>query len=129
MLVLGVTGDTKARFARPVRWPLGELDPRQQAMDGIVRPLAETLRRYEEQVRQFESQGQQAYGSVEKAVRAMRDGAHDFLEKPLDLARLRNLVASTLRAREEAPASAALPYRDTPSIPTRLASTAPSAAR
>ena len=39
-----------------------------------------------------------AYGSVEKAVRAMRDGAHDFLEKPLDLARLRNLVASALRA-------------------------------
>ncbi|MHC5012155.1 MAG: sigma-54-dependent transcriptional regulator [Planctomycetota bacterium] len=48
-----------------------------------------------------------AYGSVEKAVRAMRDGAHDFLEKPLDLGRLRNLVASTLRARAEAPASAA----------------------
>jgi len=40
-----------------------------------------------------------AYGSVEKAVRAMRDGAHDFLEKPLDLARLRNLVASALRSR------------------------------
>ena len=48
-----------------------------------------------------------AYGSVEKAVRAMRDGAHDFLEKPLDLARLRSLVASALRARAEAPASAA----------------------
>ncbi len=26
-----------------------------------------------------------AYASVEKAVRAMRDGAYDFLEKPLDL--------------------------------------------
>ena len=48
-----------------------------------------------------------AYGSVEKAVRAMRDGAYDFLEKPLDLVRLRNLVAAGLRAREEAPASAA----------------------
>jgi len=48
-----------------------------------------------------------AYGSVEKAVRAMRDGAHDFLEKPLDLQRLRNLVASALRAKEQAPASAA----------------------
>lgn len=48
-----------------------------------------------------------AYGSVERAVRAMRDGAHDFLEKPLDLGRLRNLVASALRARAQAPASAA----------------------
>jgi two-component system response regulator HydG len=51
-----------------------------------------------------------AYGSVEKAVRAMRDGAHDFLEKPLDLGRLRALVASSLRARSEAPLSAA--YRE-----------------
>ena len=49
-----------------------------------------------------------AYGSVGKAVRAMRHGAHDFLEKPLDLTRLRNLVASTLRARDAAPASAEL---------------------
>ena len=49
-----------------------------------------------------------AYGSVEKAVRAMRDGAHDFLEKPLDLGRLRHLVASTLESRSRAPATAAL---------------------
>ncbi|MDJ0520455.1 MAG: sigma-54 dependent transcriptional regulator [Planctomycetota bacterium] len=47
-----------------------------------------------------------AYGSVEKAVRAMRDGAHDFLEKPLDLARLRQLVASALESRAQAPATA-----------------------
>ncbi|MDJ0974812.1 MAG: sigma-54 dependent transcriptional regulator [Planctomycetota bacterium] len=50
-----------------------------------------------------------AYGSVEKAVGAMRDGAHDFLEKPLDLRRLRQLVASALRAAEERPHSE--PYR------------------
>jgi DNA-binding NtrC family response regulator len=49
-----------------------------------------------------------AYGSVEKAVRAMRDGAHDFLEKPLDLGRLRNLVASTLTSRSRAPETAPL---------------------
>ena len=49
-----------------------------------------------------------AYGSVEKAVRAMRDGAHDFLEKPLDLARLRNLVASALESRAQAPETAPL---------------------
>jgi two-component system response regulator HydG len=52
-----------------------------------------------------------AYGSVEKAVSAMRDGAHDFLEKPLDLGRLRSLVAATLEARREAPASAAFRAR------------------
>jgi len=49
-----------------------------------------------------------AYGSVEKAVRAMRDGAHDFLEKPLDLSRLRNLVASALESRAQAPETAPL---------------------
>jgi DNA-binding NtrC family response regulator len=48
-----------------------------------------------------------AYGSVERAERAMRDGAHDFLEKPLDLKRLRALVASALAARSAAPESAA----------------------
>ena len=47
-----------------------------------------------------------AYGSVEKAVRAMRDGAHDFLEKPLDLGRLRQIVRSALDARRDAPATA-----------------------
>jgi two-component system, NtrC family, response regulator HydG len=48
-----------------------------------------------------------AYGSVERAVRAMRDGAYDFLEKPLDLGRLRALVASALAAHRQAPVSAA----------------------
>jgi DNA-binding NtrC family response regulator len=48
-----------------------------------------------------------AYGSVERAVRAMRDGAHDFLEKPLDLRRLRAVVASALRSRTVPPASMA----------------------
>lgn len=48
-----------------------------------------------------------AYGSVERAVRAMRDGAYDFVEKPLDVRRLRSLVASALAARQQAPVSAA----------------------
>ena len=41
-----------------------------------------------------------AYGTIEKAKRAMREGAYDFLEKPLDLPRLRLIVDSALRARE-----------------------------
>jgi len=47
-----------------------------------------------------------AFGSVEKAVRAMREGAYDFLEKPLDLGRLRHLVASALTSGARAPATA-----------------------
>jgi two-component system response regulator HydG len=49
-----------------------------------------------------------AYGTIEKAKRAMREGAYDFLEKPLDLPRLRAIVESALRAREEAPSAKAL---------------------
>jgi hypothetical protein len=38
MLVVGVTGDSKARFVRPVRWPLGELDPRHQLWVQVLLP-------------------------------------------------------------------------------------------
>ena len=44
-----------------------------------------------------------AYGSIERAVHAMKDGAYDFLEKPLDLAGLRALVKSAVRRRREEP--------------------------
>jgi len=40
-----------------------------------------------------------AYGSIERAVQAMKDGAYDFLEKPLDLANLRAVVAGAVAAR------------------------------
>ncbi|MHC4959512.1 MAG: sigma-54-dependent transcriptional regulator [Planctomycetota bacterium] len=46
-----------------------------------------------------------AYGSIERAVQAMKDGAFDFLEKPLDLASLRELVGNAVKAREEEPAN------------------------
>jgi len=49
-----------------------------------------------------------AYGTIEKAKRALREGAYDFLEKPLDLPRLRGVVESALRAREETAASEGL---------------------
>jgi two-component system response regulator PilR (NtrC family) len=38
-----------------------------------------------------------AHGNVETAVRALKVGAFDFVSKPLDLVRLRKLVASALR--------------------------------
>ncbi len=44
-----------------------------------------------------------AYGSVERAVQAMKDGAHDFLEKPLDLNALRALVGSAMSQRASEP--------------------------
>ena len=38
LLVVGVTGDTRAPFHRPVRWPRGSLDPRQQLWVQVVLP-------------------------------------------------------------------------------------------
>jgi two-component system, NtrC family, response regulator HydG len=40
-----------------------------------------------------------AYGSIERAVQAMKDGAYDFLEKPLDLDTLRRTVRSAVERR------------------------------
>ena len=44
-----------------------------------------------------------AFGSIERAVQAMKDGAHDFLEKPLDLASLRGVVRSAVDQRRSEP--------------------------
>jgi len=41
-----------------------------------------------------------AYGSVERAVHAMKDGAYDFLEKPLDLNSLRVAVQGAIARRK-----------------------------
>jgi two-component system response regulator PilR (NtrC family) len=40
-----------------------------------------------------------AHGSVDTAIQALKAGAFDFLSKPLDLTRLRELVSSALRLR------------------------------
>jgi len=46
-----------------------------------------------------------AHGNVEAAVRALKLGAFDFISKPLDLAALRKLIASTLKLRPDDGAS------------------------
>jgi two-component system response regulator HydG len=49
-----------------------------------------------------------AYASIERAVQAMKDGAYDFLEKPLDLDNLRAVVRSAIDARHAEPDNAAV---------------------
>ncbi|MGH6689211.1 MAG: DNA recombination protein RmuC, partial [Gammaproteobacteria bacterium] len=68
-----------------------ELEPRQQAMDGLVRPLTDALRRYEDQVRQLEVKGQQAYGSVEKQLEMLG-------QRSAELQRETNNLVTALRA-------------------------------
>jgi DNA recombination protein RmuC len=47
----------------------GDLDTREQAIKGLVSPLIETLKRYEEQIQQMEKTRQSAYGSLEEQLR------------------------------------------------------------
>jgi two-component system response regulator PilR (NtrC family) len=42
-----------------------------------------------------------AFGSVDTAIDALKAGAFDFLTKPIDLDRLRNLIQSSLRLKEQ----------------------------
>ncbi len=53
-----------------------------------------------------------AYGSLDTAINALKAGAFDFVTKPVDLARLRELVAAALRIRspegDEAPVDSRL---------------------
>ena len=41
-----------------------------------------------------------AYGSIAEAVTAMRDGAYDFIQKPIDLEHLRHLLARALERQQ-----------------------------
>jgi DNA recombination protein RmuC len=47
----------------------GELETREQAIKGLVNPLIETLKRYEEQIQEMEKTRQSAYGSLEEQLR------------------------------------------------------------
>jgi two-component system response regulator HydG len=52
-----------------------------------------------------------AYGSIERAVQAMKDGAYDFLEKPLDLTGLRAAVQGAIERRRGEAAEGAVRSR------------------
>ena len=52
-----------------------------------------------------------AYASIERAVQAIKDGAYDFQEKPLDLTVLRATVRSAVEKRREEPENRAVRAR------------------
>jgi DNA recombination protein RmuC len=49
----------------------GRLGEHQAAMDGMIKPLYETLKRYEEQIKTMEEGRHRAYGSLEEQLRSM----------------------------------------------------------
>ena len=46
----------------------GDLGKRQEAVEGMIKPLKETLTRYETQIRELENARQQAYGGLKKQL-------------------------------------------------------------
>jgi DNA recombination protein RmuC len=49
----------------------GKLGEHQAAMDGMIKPLYETLKRYDEQIKSIEEGRHKAYGSLEEQLRAL----------------------------------------------------------
>jgi DNA recombination protein RmuC len=58
----------------------GRLGEHQAALDGMLKPLHETLKRYEEQIRSIEESRHKAYGSLEEQLRALAS-THEHLQK------------------------------------------------
>jgi DNA recombination protein RmuC len=58
----------------------GKLGEHQAAMDGMIKPLHETLKRYEEQIKSMEEGRLKAYGSLEEQLRSLTS-THESLQK------------------------------------------------
>ncbi len=58
----------------------GKLGEHQAAMDGMIKPLFETLKRYEEQIKTMEDSRHKAYGSLSEQLRALAS-THENLQR------------------------------------------------
>ncbi|MBH0196975.1 MAG: DNA recombination protein RmuC [Nitrospira sp.] len=58
----------------------GELAQRQQAIDGLVRPLHESLQRYDEHMRLLEQSRQSAYGGLDQHLKSLAE-SHQRLQQ------------------------------------------------
>lgn len=70
----------RASFATLQAEAKGELSQRQQAIDDLVKPLEESLRRYEEQLRQAEQIRQREYGGLDQQLKFMAE-SHQRLQQ------------------------------------------------
>ncbi len=65
----------------------GDLAQRQQAIDELVKPLHETLVRYEHQVRHLEESRQQAYGGLDQHLKALAESQQRLQQEANNLVR------------------------------------------
>ncbi len=84
-------GETALRMIGGQLYNLVLTDVRMPRLDGL-----ELLRQARRKSRDTQFIIMTAYGTVENAVEAMKEGAYDYLTKPVDLKRLRALVLKAL---------------------------------
>src|SRR5204863_4448705 len=86
------SGEEGLRLIPKIKPDLVMMDIRMGGMNGL-----ETLRR----IRQFDSKlpviMMTAYGTTQTAIEAMKLGAYDYLLKPFDVPKLKDLVAHALK--------------------------------
>ncbi len=75
----------------------GELAQRQQAIDELVKPLQEALRRYEEQLHALEQSRQSAYGGLDQHLKLLAESQQRLQQETGNL--VRALRAPTVRGR------------------------------
>ncbi|OGW34810.1 MAG: hypothetical protein A2088_07325 [Nitrospirae bacterium GWD2_44_7] len=68
------------RLGKIVEETKGKLGEHQTAMDGMIKPLSDTLKRYEEQIKVMEDGRHKAYGSLEEQLRTLAS-THETLQK------------------------------------------------
>jgi DNA recombination protein RmuC len=73
----------------------GDLAQRQQAIDGLVRPLQESLQRYDEHVRLLEHSRQSAYGGLDQHLKSLAESHQRLQQETGNL--VRALRAPTVR--------------------------------
>jgi DNA recombination protein RmuC len=62
----------KSTFEKLQTHAKGDLELRQQSIEGLVKPLKDTLVRYEQQILQMEKERQNAYGGLTKQVESLQ---------------------------------------------------------
>jgi DNA recombination protein RmuC len=72
-----------------------DLAQRQQAIDGLVRPLHESLQRYDEQMRQLEHSRQTAYGGLDQHLKSLAESHQRLQQETSNL--VKALRAPTVR--------------------------------
>jgi DNA recombination protein RmuC len=68
--LLELAGQNLGKFQAEAK---GDLEKRQQAFTELIKPIGETLKKTEEQIREIEKQRQQAYGDITRHLASMNE--------------------------------------------------------